>query len=80
MNEGIARIRAYRKGDRVLIDIEDSAGAFVPPGDDSGGLGMKIVDKRIKNLLGDEFGVTVHCVPQELTRVTVHLPAGGVPS
>jgi len=35
---------------------------------------MRIVDKRIKNLLGPEYGVAVSCVPGELTRVTVRIP------
>src|SRR6266545_1435818 len=51
-----------------LIDIEDNAGTYSERDGAHGGLGMKIVDKRIKNLLGDGYGLTVHCVPQELTR------------
>ncbi|HET9553393.1 MAG TPA: sensor histidine kinase [Anaeromyxobacteraceae bacterium] len=77
-NPGRATIRAYRKDDTVLIDIEDDAGAYVHRDWRQTGLGMKIVDKRIKNLLGDAYGITVHCVPQELTRVTVRLPAEGL--
>jgi two-component system LytT family sensor kinase len=81
MGLGRASIRAYRDaGGDVLIDVEDNAGAYRPPDAAGGGLGMRIVDKRIKNLLGDRFGVTVDCVPQELTRVRVRVPAGGVPS
>ncbi len=77
-NPGRAVIRAYRKDGMVLIDVEDDAGAYVPSDWRCTGLGMKIVDKRIKNLLGEAYGVTVHCVPQELTRVTVRLPAEGL--
>jgi LytS/YehU family sensor histidine kinase len=36
---------------------------------------MRIVDKRLKNLHGDAYGITVTCVPRELTRVTLRLPA-----
>ncbi|HET9553544.1 MAG TPA: sensor histidine kinase [Anaeromyxobacteraceae bacterium] len=71
---GTARIRARRAAGLALIEIEDDAGAYVEPvGGD--GLGMRIVDKRIKNLLGQEYGVAVTCVPGELTRVTVRVPA-----
>jgi two-component system LytT family sensor kinase len=70
---GTARIHAYREDLHAVIDIEDDAGAWVDR-PDGGGLGMKIVDKRIKNLLGGGSGVTVHCVPNELTRVTVRIP------
>jgi two-component system, LytTR family, sensor kinase len=79
LSQGRARIHAYRQDGVVLIDIEDNAGTYSKPDGASGGLGMRIVDKRIKNLLGEAFGVTVHCVPQELTRVTVRLPAEGLP-
>jgi two-component system LytT family sensor kinase len=35
---------------------------------------MRLVERRIKNLLGVEFGLSVDCVPNQLTRVTVRLP------
>jgi two-component system LytT family sensor kinase len=73
---GTARIHAYREDGNAVIDIEDDAGAWVERPDGGGGLGLKIVDKRIKNLLGGASGVTVHCVPHELTRVTVRIPLG----
>jgi two-component system LytT family sensor kinase len=82
--EGCATIRAYRRDGAVLVEIEDNAGAWVDAGDgglpgrsDGSGLGMQIVDKRLKNLHGAQFGLSVACVPQELTRVTVRLPAEG---
>jgi len=73
LGPGVARIRAYRDGPVARIEVEDTAGAYVDPGD-RGGLGMRIVDKRIKNLMGAEFGLAVHCVPHELTRVTIRVP------
>jgi two-component system LytT family sensor kinase len=78
MSPGRARIHAYQQAGDVLIDIEDDAGAYVEREGTHAGLGMKIVDKRIKNLLGDGYGLTVQCVPQELTRVTVRLPPEGL--
>ncbi|HEX7622385.1 MAG TPA: histidine kinase, partial [Anaeromyxobacteraceae bacterium] len=74
-NPGLARVRAYRRDGVVVIDIEDNAGAWVEPDFRRDGLGMRIVDKRIKNLHGAAFGISVSCIPQELTRVTVRLPA-----
>jgi two-component system, LytTR family, sensor kinase len=76
MGQGTARIRARRSGDSAIIEVEDNAGAFTAA--DGDGLGMKIVDRRIKNLLGDAFGIQVSCVAHELTRVTVTVPAQGV--
>lgn len=77
-NPGRTTIRAYRQDGAVRIDVEDDAGAYVQRDWRKTGLGMKIVDKRIKNLLGDDYGITVHCVPQELTRITVTLPPEGL--
>jgi two-component system LytT family sensor kinase len=79
LGPGRARIHAYRQGGAVLIDVEDNAGAYQAPAAGGAGLGMRIVDRRIKNLVGDTYGVSVTCVPSELTRVTVRLPAEGVP-
>jgi two-component system, LytTR family, sensor kinase len=77
LGKGTTRIRAYRRDGLAVIEIEDDAGTWTEPAG-GGGLGMKIVDRRIKDLLGDRFGVTVSCVPHELTRVTVRLPPQGV--
>lgn len=70
------RIHAHREDGLLHIDIEDDAGAFVEG--DGTGLGMKVVDRRIKNLVGDAYGVSVACVPQKLTRVRVTVPGEGV--
>ncbi len=77
-NPGYARVRAYRRDGAVFIDIEDNAGAWTEPDFRQDGLGMRIVDRRIKNLHGDAYGITVTCVPQQLTRVTLRLPADGL--
>jgi two-component system LytT family sensor kinase len=77
VDRGTARIRAYRRDGRAVLEIEDDAGTYAE-NPDGGGLGMKIVDQRIKHLLGADYGVSVTCVPDELTRVTVVLPAKGV--
>jgi two-component system LytT family sensor kinase len=73
LGEGRATIRAYRGDGAARVEIEDSAGAWTAPRA-SAGLGMQIVDKRVKNLYGDGWGVSVECVPQEVTRVIVRLP------
>ncbi len=70
---GRATIRAYRRDEVAYVEIEDSAGAFTDPGPRAG-LGMQIVDKRVKNLYGEGYGLSVACVPHELTRVTIRLP------
>jgi|GEM_PF-4195685 len=76
LEKGVARIRAYRKDDLAFIEIEDNAGAYCPAGM-TDGHGIRIVDKRIKFLMGANFGTAVACVPHEMTRVTVKIPAEG---
>ncbi len=77
LGEGRAVIRAYRRDGTAFVEIDDSAGAWTEPRQGAG-LGMQIVDKRVKNLYGEHYGLSVSCVPQELTRITIRLPATGV--
>jgi two-component system, LytTR family, sensor kinase len=73
LDRATTRIRARREGDVALIDVEDDAGTFIArPGGD--GLGMALVEKRLKNLLGNEWGLVVESRPNELTRVTIRVP------
>ncbi|MGD8837323.1 MAG: sensor histidine kinase [Desulfobacteraceae bacterium] len=69
---GVIKLSAGLTNGSVCIDIEDNAGTC---GEwNANGLGMKIVEKRIKNLYGEKFGLDVHCVPNERTRVRIMLP------
>ena len=56
-----------------MIEVEDNAGSYCKPIDGQG-LGMRLVDQRIKNVYGSEFGLTVDCEPQQKTLVQVKLP------
>lgn len=76
LEQGIARIHACRDGDKAVIHIEDNAGSFHDQGSGDG-LGIKIVDTRIKSLMGQQYGTEVYCEPHRLTRVTVTIPAEG---
>lgn len=71
---GRIAIRAERRNDRLTIVVEDSAGLYKPsPGSD--GMGMSLVDRRIKIRYGETFGVAVACESDCWTRVTISLPA-----
>ena len=76
--QGIRRMgergRVAAAGAAAVVTIEDNAGAWQTPREGAG-LGMQIVDKRVKNLYGEGWGVTVECVPQQVTRVIVRLPS-----
>ncbi len=73
LEQGVTRIRAFRVQEEALIEIEDNAGNFNLAGVEDG-LGIKIVDKRIKHLFGSGFGTEVKCIPQEMTRITIRVP------
>lgn len=73
MGRGTARIHAYRRGGVAVIDVEDDAGAWTEKGTGDG-LGMRIVERRLENLLGSGSSLSVSCVPRELTRVSIRLP------
>jgi two-component system, LytTR family, sensor kinase len=72
LGQGIAKIRAYREDGFAIIEIEDNAGTFSEEKLDRG-LGIEIVDKRIRFLMGSGSGISVTCVPNEMTRVTIRI-------
>ena len=70
---GSITIGAQRKDEVLTILVEDSAGLYQPtPGGD--GLGMNLVDRRIKIRYGAAYGVEVSCQPDKWTRVAIRLP------
>ena len=73
MGQGIARIKAFRMDGRAFVEIEDNAGIFHEKETDDGH-GIKIVDRRLKGHFGSDSGVSIFCVPNEVTRVTVKIP------
>lgn len=76
LDNGCIQLRATGDDTQAQIVIEDNAGRYHEPGA-SGGLGMQLVDKRIKNLCGENFGLNVACEPGEWTRITLCLPKQG---
>ncbi len=74
---GVIKVTAEREQDRVVISVEDNAGTYCEE-IKHGGLGMNIVDKRIKNLYGQQFGIAVACEQNQRTQVRITIPAGGV--
>lgn len=64
----------YSNGD-IHISIEDNGGSY--SGGSNKGLGMSIVEKRIKNICGEKYGLKIDSAPDKFTRVTITLPAQG---
>jgi two-component system LytT family sensor kinase len=76
LGQGLIHIHAREEDGRVLIAIEDNAGGYAAGGEKDG-LGMNLVDTRIKNLCGEAYGLAVDCRPQQWTRVSIAIPQQG---
>lgn len=75
LDPGIARIHAFWEDDVARIDIEDDAGTYQEKkGQQTAGLGLSIVDKRMRNMLRNGSGISISCVPSELTRISIRIP------
>lgn len=74
LGKGIITIRARGEGKNVFVDVEDNAGLYRPE-INSNGLGMNLVDKRLRAKFGDDYGLAVSCDPDRFTCITVRLPA-----
>ncbi len=75
LHNGIIRLSSEHRDGMVRISVEDNAGNY--ENRDHIGLGMGIVEKRIKNHCGKEYGLEVECIPEERTVVSIILPEGG---
>lgn len=73
LDGGTVRIKAYLESGRIAIVVEDNAGTY-RESSESDGLGMNIVDKRIKNYFGRRFGSQIECEPGVMTRVKLTVP------
>lgn len=73
LEPGTIVISARRAGAVLTVVVEDSAGLYqTQPGND--GLGMSLVDRRIKLRCGPDFGLDVTCQADDWTRVAIRLP------
>ena len=73
LGTGEVSITARREGQYFMLDIEDNAGLYQPATNTSG-LGMSLVDKRLRERFGDDYGISVSCEPDCYTRITLRLP------
>jgi two-component system LytT family sensor kinase len=70
---GRLTLTARVEGARVVLEVCDNAGLYQANREGSG-LGMNIVDRRIKARYGPEYGVTIQCTPHHSTRVRIAFP------
>ncbi|HHQ4689652.1 TPA: LytS/YhcK type 5TM receptor domain-containing protein [Aeromonas veronii] len=73
LEQGRIRLWTEEHPTCVTIHVEDNAGTWQahPAGD---GLGMTIVDRRLKSAFGERYGVTIACEPEQWTRVSFTIP------
>ncbi|MBJ7223022.1 MULTISPECIES: sensor histidine kinase [unclassified Brenneria] len=70
---GHIHINGRLHANTLELTVEDNAGAYQPhSGGD--GLGMNLVDRRIKARYGNRYGITVVCEADKFTRVEVRVP------
>lgn len=79
MSGGTVTIASRREPDHWLLSVEDDAGLFNMPAqpdkhENCNGLGMNLVDRRIKAHYGEQFGIQVQCEPEVMTRISIKLP------
>ncbi|HHQ4634266.1 TPA: LytS/YhcK type 5TM receptor domain-containing protein [Aeromonas veronii] len=73
LEQGRIRLYTDEHPTSVTIHVEDNAGTWQahPAGD---GLGMTIVDRRLKSAFGERYGVTIACEPEQWTRISFTIP------
>lgn len=70
---GQITIRGAEDQGVLQLIVEDNAGLYQPR-QQSDGLGMNLVDRRIKARYGTGFGLAVSCEPERSTRITISVP------
>jgi len=70
---GRIQFHASARNGIAEITVEDNAGNYCETAK-SQGLGLNLVDKRIKNLYGSSYGVSIDCEPQQRTSIMVRIP------
>lgn len=73
LETGKVAISARREGQHLMLEIEDNAGLYHPVASASG-LGMNLVDKRLRERFGDDYEISVACEADSYTRITLRLP------
>ena len=73
LGEGRLRLFARETPEAITLSVEDNAGAWQPSGQGDG-LGMSLVDKRLKSAFGERYGIDVQWEPEQWTRVSLTLP------
>jgi two-component system LytT family sensor kinase len=74
LEPGEIRIGARQSGSSLALWVEDNAGLFQDEPRREQGIGMSLVDRRVRARYGEAYGVQVQCEPGRFTRVSLNLP------
>lgn len=74
---GIIRIFSENVDGGTRIIVEDNAGSYTTPDEDHIGLGMQIVDKRLRNQFGRHSALCIDVAPQRFTQMSFIIPNQG---
>ena len=83
VEEGKILISVSSEGDDILFAVEDNGNGMEPEQvkailqkerSDHAGIGIKNVNDRLKIYFGPQYGITIHSVPDEGTRVEIRMP------
>ncbi|NRA85592.1 MAG: histidine kinase, partial [Gammaproteobacteria bacterium] len=70
---GNVTISSITHPDHIELVVSDNAGNY-RGSSEATGLGLKIVDKRLKNMFGQQYGLLMSCQPQQWTKATITMP------
>jgi two-component system LytT family sensor kinase len=74
LGDGEVMIRASLEQQNLMLVVEDNAGLYCSDNISHQGLGMNLVDKRLRARFGDDYGISVACEPEQYTRIVLRLP------
>ncbi|PKF63552.1 sensor histidine kinase [Psychromonas sp. psych-6C06] len=75
LEDGIIDVVGYREDDIVVLKVIDNAGTYcLSEKELQAGLGLQIVDKRIKNRFGEQYGLTLSCEANRSTCAQIRFP------
>ncbi len=83
VDEGVITISVSSEEDDILFVVEDNGNGMEPEQveailrkerSDHAGIGIKNVNDRLKIYFGSKYGITIHSVPDEGTRVEIRMP------
>ncbi|BDM63918.1 sensor histidine kinase [Shewanella sp. NFH-SH190041] len=79
LDPGQIKIKGWAENDEIHLTVADNAGLYntstTPTAENlSSGLGMNLVNKRLQNQFGSQYGLNIDCIPEQYTQVHIHFP------